>query len=123
MSKSRSGGGITSNKVVHRPAPKAEPRSRAVNPAYADQLGRALGNHATNSGKTLKGGAVPMDAGRGYQGPKGPSDNVAAVGVGGGRTVMKSGTQSMHGQPVRSATPPARDILGDFGPEIGGRKR
>jgi hypothetical protein len=113
--KATSGGGFTSRKVVRAAAPKAEPKARAISPGGADQLGAKVGN--------LKGyptAAVrPLDAGRGYQ-PKGPTDNVAAVGVGGGRTVMRAGGQGTHGPvaagEVRSPRPGGRDTLAEFGP-------
>ena len=46
MSKPRSGGGATSNKVVSSRAPKAEPRSRAISPAAVSRIGLKQGNHA-----------------------------------------------------------------------------
>jgi hypothetical protein len=52
--------------------------------------------------------------GRGYATPKGPTDNVAAVGVGGGRDVHPSGSQ--HGLVTRQL-PEGKDILSEFGPE------
>jgi hypothetical protein len=64
--------------------------------------------------------AYPKDEllrGRGYSGrPKGPSDNVAAVGVGGGRTIHQSGSQ--HGLKPAQPLPKGHDILKDYGPEI-----
>jgi hypothetical protein len=85
-----SGGGHGMNKVHHRSAPKAEPKPHSINPAAVSQigLGTFLGREALRDGK-------------GYATPRGPTDNVAAVGVGGGRTVMKSGSQGQHGTPDR----------------------
>jgi hypothetical protein len=105
MAKIRSGGGITSNKLKQDRLSKAEPRSRAISPEAADQLGQA-----TSFKKP------PLDMGRGYQ-PVGPTDNVKAVGVGGGRTVMRCGSQNLHGPVNRGHSPAARDILSEFGPE------
>ena len=48
--------------------------------------------------------------------PIGPTDNVAAVGCGGGRTVMKTGSQQQYGS-GGAQKPAGRDILGAFGPE------
>lgn len=96
---SRAGGGINSNKVVHRNAPKAEPRARAVNPGGVGQLGSAQGSHVTNKGGTGYRGEK-LIAGAGYSPPVGPTNNVSAVGVGGGRTVMRSGGQATHGNVV-----------------------
>jgi hypothetical protein len=100
----RPAGGLGSNKVIHRNAPKVEPRPRAVNPAAVNQLGEALAFRPE-----------PLFVGKGYATPQGPSDNVAAVGVGGGRRVMASGSQATHGPVVQGHSPPARDILKEFG--------
>jgi hypothetical protein len=118
MAKATSGGGIRSNKVIHRPSPKVEPKARAVNPAGVAQLGSTLGN--------MKGGTpnvrTPLYGGQGYTPPRGTTDNVAAVGVGGGRTVMKSGSQAQHGQSVGSVRPGRTgDLLREFGPDVPGK--
>ena len=107
------GGGIAGKNVRQVRAPKVEPTARGANPVAVDQFGQALAHKAD-----------PL-FGRGYNPPHGPTDNVAAVGVGGGRTVMRSGTQATHGpvNPGSSAQapdPPAtgthgRDILGGYG--------
>jgi hypothetical protein len=59
-----------------------------------------------------------LDGGRGYATPKGISDPVKAVGVGGGRTIHSSGSQSTHGS-VNPGNAPAKstDILRQFGPD------
>jgi hypothetical protein len=79
MTKARSSGGTTSNKLVQAGAPKAEPKP-------------------------------------GYKPPVGPTANVAAVGVGGGRTVYQSGSQAQHGAGVR--VPPEGQER-SFGPLAG----
>jgi hypothetical protein len=61
--------------------------------------------------------AYPKDElvrGKGYATPQGPTDNVKAVGVVGGRTVYESGSQ--HGLTTRQL-PEGKDILSEFGPE------
>jgi hypothetical protein len=67
MAKAVSGGGIRSDKVIHRSAPKAEPRARAVSPAGARQLGQAIGN--------IKGGILnptePLFQGKATTSPAG----------------------------------------------------
>jgi len=60
---------------------KTEPRPMAINPAGVSQIGEALGNHATESGKKLDP-QESMHAGRGFSAPK---DD--------GRTVHHSGSQ------------------------------
>jgi hypothetical protein len=74
------------NKVSHRSAPKAEPKPHSINPEAVGQIGIStfLGREALRDGK-------------GYATPVGPTDNVKAVGVGGGREVMRSGSQGTHG--------------------------
>jgi hypothetical protein len=92
MAKSRiigSGGG--SSKLVQSRAPKAEPKAHAMSPGGVSQMGSALGNVKGNP----TGAVTPLQAGKGYQ-PVGPTDNVKAVGVGGGRTVRPSGGQGRH---------------------------
>jgi hypothetical protein len=99
----RPAGGPRSKQTVHRPLSKAEPKPHAINKEAIAQIGIS-----TFLGKE------PIREGRGYQ-PVGPSDNVAAVGVGGGRTIYKSGGQ--HGLKPAREMPEGRDILSDFGPE------
>ncbi len=96
MATLRSGGGIKSNKTVHRPSPKVEPKARAINPGGAGQIGLRVGDHTMHGRETGYRGEK-LDAGRGYQTPVGPTDNVKAVGVGGGREIHRSGSQTQHG--------------------------
>jgi hypothetical protein len=87
-------GGPHSKNVRHVDAPKVEPRTRVTSPAAARQIGGAL--------------AYPREeiekAGRGSS-PVGPTDNVKAVGVGGGRTIHPSG-----GQHCLAKTPHSMDV-------------
>jgi hypothetical protein len=105
MSNHRPGGGIESNKVVHRQAPKAEPKPHRASPAGASQLGQQVAYEKDQL----------ISRGGGYANPVGPTDNVKAVGVGGGRTIHKSGSQ--HGLVTRQM-PEGTDILSQFGPEV-----
>src|SRR6266852_3002139 len=107
MSKARSGGGIMSNKLVQSKTPKAEPKPRAISPGGVSQLGEHVGTRRA---------VQPLDVGPGFK-PKGPTDNVKAVGVGGGRQIHRSGSQAMHGAPVQGPSRPVRDILSEFGRE------
>lgn len=61
---------------------KTEPRAHAINPAGVSQIGSAMGNHATDTGKILHGSSISMDAGRGFEAPK---DS--------GRTIHHGGSQ------------------------------
>ena len=115
----RPGGGIASNKVVHRPHGKTEPRPHARNPARVAQYGQMQGDHTTalGGGKTKYRGD-PDFTRKGYATPVGISDPVKAVGVGGGREVMRTGAQGMHGSANPGSPRPAgRDILSEFGPD------
>jgi hypothetical protein len=49
------------------------------------QIGQALGNHATDTGKILHGSSISMDAGRGFEAPK---DS--------GKTIHHGGSQRRH---------------------------
>jgi hypothetical protein len=107
--------GIRSKNVSHRNAPKTEPRPRAINPSGVAQLGALVGDHITHKGSTGYRGEE-LVRGKGYSGPVGPTDNVAACGVGGGRTVSKSGSQGLTGS-GGAPEPKGRDILSEYGPD------
>jgi hypothetical protein len=81
----RPAGGVHSKQVIHKPQPKVEPRAKAVSPAGVSHLGTS---------QFL--GREPLYEGRGYNAPVGPT-NTLVSGPGGGRTVMKSGSQGTHG--------------------------
>ena len=62
-----------------RSGTKSEPRSTAINPGYAGNIGSHFGNHSMEGDFTPR--ITPMDAGRGYSAP------------GIGTTVHKTGSQ------------------------------
>jgi hypothetical protein len=112
------GGGLNSNKVVQSKHGKAEPVSHKVGPEAAAQLGRAEQFKKPN-----------LEQGQGYQ-PYGPKDHTTA-GPGAMRTIHKSGSQGLHGPVARGeqnrapdppSTTPGRDILGDYGKDVPGRR-
>jgi hypothetical protein len=104
MAKPRSGGGLGMSKVVHRQAPKVEPKPHAINPGGAAQLGsKALAPKY----------ATPLEAGRGYSTPVGPSSNMGQ-GPGANRTTSKSGSQGFHGSAVQGE--PRQGGTADRGP-------
>jgi hypothetical protein len=113
----RTGGGINSrvNKSVgvRNGAP-----ATGVRPAGVSQFGSSVGNHATGSGKVLRGGAERYATAT-PGGNQRLGNAVAAstvCGVGGSRTVMRSGSQT--GTPVTPrAIGPTKDTLAEFGPE------
>ena len=121
MSKAKSGGGITSNKLV-RPGVRTGQPARRDSPKGVSQIGSALGDHSTGDGKLLKKAVVPIISGAmGGMGSM-PLGNEVAKNVGGGgpgkgREVMRSGSQGVHGSPAGTTKPAGRDILSEFGPE------
>jgi hypothetical protein len=113
MARSNAGGGIGSNKLVTKPQPKTEPLAKAVMPGRADMQGQAL---AFDPG--------PLYSGKGFNSTKAGQANSMVSGPGGGRTVMRSGSQATHG-PVNSGSHregAGKDILSEFGPDVPGRR-
>ena len=86
------------------------------------QIGIALGNHVTDHGKPRKGAFEPRNTG-GYTPPVGPTDNVKACGVGGGRDVHRSGSQGQQGPASGSAKPDLGPILSTFGADYKGSRK
>jgi hypothetical protein len=124
-SRSVSGGGINSNKVVQRrEATREQPRTRGVNPGGADQHGAHM---------TKESAATPLYGGPSFAPVKFGNElatNVGAGGPGAGRTTLRAGSQAQHGPvaqgdrsqaPDVPATRPGQDQLRDFGPERGRR--
>jgi len=72
--KSRTGGGFKSNKVVHRPSPKVEPRSQGIRPQHVAQIGGKYGDHAMEAGGKKLNPIEPAKT-RGYNAPIGPNVN------------------------------------------------
>ena len=89
MTRARSGGGINMNKVVETRAPKQEPTNHHIDPTRPSQIGMSV--HYVKS-----------DLYQSSTTPKGPTTPVA--GVGGGRIVMRAGSQS----PTPKVTDPPR---------------
>lgn len=61
---------------------KREPHSQAVSPAGVSQIGSAMGDHATDTGKILHGASKSLYSGRGFEAPHDA-----------GRTVHHGGSQ------------------------------
>jgi hypothetical protein len=106
------------NKHVESRAPKAEPKPYAKRPAGAGQIGLMYGNKVTYQGQATGYTGERLDRGRGYAPPQGPTDNVAACGVGGGRKVYASGSQGTQGSvdPGSPRPVPREHIIESFGP-------
>jgi hypothetical protein len=118
MSKAKSGGGATMNKVVQRTTIHGSPNTCYVPPSGASHIGRAVGTHVTD-GREVQRNDPPM-----YKPAPAPTrmGNDMAKDVGRGRpgaarTVHSSGSQGQHGQAAGTAQPQGRDILSEFGPE------
>ena len=103
----RPGGGLHSRQVVHRPHGKTEPVANKYRPQGVAQYGQMQGSHITRDGESNYRGE-PKRGGRGYEPPGMISDPVKAVGVGGGRTIYKTGTQDQHGQVAGTNKPAGR---------------
>jgi hypothetical protein len=106
MAKARSGGGITSNKLVQSKAPKIEPRSKAMSPETVAQLGAATAFQKK-----------PLEMGPGLQGPVGPTNNLVNGPKGQGRNVHHCGSQGLQGSPAPGHSPQPKDILSEYGPD------
>jgi hypothetical protein len=106
-----SGGGYGSRPVSHRSAGKTEPRTHAKHVGGVSQFGEAIGTHRTSGTESSYRGD-PIRAGRGYEPPGMISDPVKAVGVGGGRTIYKTGSQCQTGTNPGNPRPnPRREAL------------
>jgi hypothetical protein len=119
--KIKSGGGITSNKLVQAKGYKTEPKPHAVNPVSVSTLGVAtqFKKPPLVQGKGCSTAPMPATGGPGVY-------NAAKQGPGSLRTVYKSGLQSHYGSnppnavnraPDPPATTPGKDILSMYGPE------
>jgi hypothetical protein len=88
------GGGIDGKNVKHVEAYKTEPIARAVSIGAVSRVGSMVGEGTPHK---------PLYQGPGYSPPKGPKPMVC--GVGGGRTVYKSGSQSATPAPKPMSGP------------------
>jgi hypothetical protein len=119
-----SGGGITSNKLVHPNVRTGPASSNKMDPRGVSQFGYSPGSTLDRSGSfTTKNSALPVNAGTMTQVPSGNQValNVGQGGPGAGCTVYRTGTQQMHGAPVRGNAPQGRDIFAQFPPETTSR--
>ena len=129
MSKARSGGGLTSNKLVtSRAGYKVEPVANKASPAGSNQQGQAVQfkkEPLIQAGKGYNPLPVPPTGAPGKY-------NSAWQGPGSGRTVYRTGSQSTYGPvnpgernkaPDVPAATPGRDILSGYGPEATNKGR
>ena len=105
--KKLSGGGITSNKLVHPSIRTGSPSKGSV-PGAADQLGQATAFRKEQVG-----------AGRGYDGAKYGNELAlnSKSAPGQGRTIHPCGSQGTHGPVAGAPRPQGADILSEFGKE------
>jgi hypothetical protein len=97
--KQLSGGGLSSNKLVHPDVKGGSRSTEAMNPRGVSQFGYSPGSTLDKSGSfTTKNSALPV-----FEGNKAaatPMGNTLAAscpeGPGGGRTVHRSGMQGKH---------------------------
>jgi hypothetical protein len=111
------GGGQGSKNVVH-PNVKTGLGNRAVNVGKTGQLGNMQGSHTTDGKERKYRGEGPLYRGAALR-PAEMGNAVAAktvCGVGGSRTIYKTGSQDQHGS-GGAPKPSGRDILSEFGPE------
>jgi hypothetical protein len=88
------GGGPNSRVVGNYVDRKVEPKSYAVDPGRAADIGMTVHYHK-----------LPLHQGAGYSTPQGPTDNTQNLGPGGcGRQVLRSGSQAK----TPSVTPPSK---------------
>lgn len=110
------GGGIGS-RAMHAPTTyfTGQPSTK-VSPKGVSQFGGSYGDHATGSGKVLRGAVEPVKVGSMPKGGPGGvplGSEVAAstvCGPGGSRTVMPSSTQGQHGPVAGTVRPPGRSF-------------
>jgi hypothetical protein len=85
-----------------------------MSPAAVNQLGAKVADHGTDRGGSTGYSGEELVRGKGYATPVGPTDNVKAVGVGGGRTVYPCGTMGTHGEVNRGNPMPVGEIFPGF---------
>jgi hypothetical protein len=121
MAKIISGGGITGNKVKSVGVRAGGPSTNKISPRGVSQYGYATGSRPNKSGGySTENTALPVNVGTMSQVPMGNAiaTNVGKGGPGTARTVMRSGSQMMHGAPAPGNAPPSRgDILSQYGRE------
>jgi hypothetical protein len=120
MAKSTSGGGISSNKLVCVGVKGGSRTTQVVSPRGVSQLGIAQGGKLRREG-SFTGINTANNVFEGNKPAATQMGNAVAAstvcGVGGSRTIYKTGYQSMHGDPVQGSTPAPKDILSQFGPD------
>jgi hypothetical protein len=129
-SRGSAGGGANSRNVTERPVRYGTP-AKGVSPKGVNQIGTSRGNHAMdapgrNFGRRdvepIYGGNAPTNAAQ----KLGNEAATKGLGVGGGRTIHRTGSQGLQGPVAGSTKPQGRDILSEYGsdsPNVAARKR
>jgi hypothetical protein len=94
--------------------------ARVMTPRGVSQIGSSLGNHPTEGGGKVSRAVEPVRGANlpaGLSVPLGNEIATKGLGVGGGREVMKSGSQGVQGpvNPGRPATEQTSPFSQDFG--------
>jgi hypothetical protein len=94
----KAAGGIASKVVTRKPV-RVGTQNRGLDERAVSQIGQALGSHITSRRKELTGVAKPLNINAPAIASKLGNEIAAATkcGVGGSRTIMRSGAQGTHG--------------------------
>jgi hypothetical protein len=122
--KARSGGGITSNKLVHPKVVTGKAWKDRVSVGATSQIGSAMGSKLKSGslGNSYSGenSALPLMKGRVPHPAPGLGNavalNVGKGGVGTGRTIYHCGTQMKTPAPTPMSG--GKDILSSYGPDF-----
>jgi hypothetical protein len=122
----RSGGGITSKNLVHKPV-KTGQGALKDNVKAVSQIGQAMGNKATdhsrliNPVERLRAGALGAMGSVPLGNQRSAELSGANAGCGKGREVARAGSQGTYGSPSAGSAPAKNtDILNQFGPDSAG---
>jgi hypothetical protein len=117
--RAKSGGGINSNKRVEVGVRRGTASADKVSPGGVSQLGSATGDRLRAPGAhTGQPTSVPVFVGTKPQAAILGNQKASDVGKGGpgsGRTVYRTGYQSLRGPVAGSPKPQGRDFLGGLG--------
>jgi hypothetical protein len=111
--RTNSGGGINSRVNVTKPVRTGQPATK-ISPKGVSQYGSSIGNHATDSGRMLRGGVEtphlgPMSGPGSVKLGNEVAMNVGGGGPGSGRVLYgQSGTNQQYGKPEGTVRPPGR---------------
>jgi hypothetical protein len=95
----RSGGGIEGKNVAHTNAPKGEPRVNPVSVGAVSRIGGMMGVGSDHKNLYSSKATTPFGTTPSVPGP------------GGGRMVLKSGSQGQHGSAISGTARPGANKL------------